>query len=209
MDQLALDGTRLFVTIQRLDRTRGFVPTAFSAVVVIDTTTDTVVGEPIRLFGRNAFGDASGIAREPGGRRLAISTPGDIYTVGDGGIQWLDPDGLTADPAGFFVTEDELGGNVTDFVLVSAVKAYAIVPAPDLQNRLVTFDPTTPGSARQLFARDGFLPDIALAPDGTLWLADQSRPNYGVRILDVATDAFLTTRPIDVGLPPFSLGFLP
>jgi hypothetical protein len=209
MDQMALVDDRLFVTLQRLDRDRGFVPTAYSSVVAIDTATDVPIGEPIRLFGTNAFGDASGLAREPGGRRLAISTPGDIYAVGDGGIQWLDPDTLTADPAGFFVTEDELGGNVTDFVLVSAVKAYAIVQARDLKNRLVAFDPTTPGSARQLFARDGFLPDIALAPDGTLWLADQSRPTYGVRILDVATDAFLTTGPIDVGLPPFSLGFLP
>jgi hypothetical protein len=210
MDQMALVGTRLFVTLQRLDRQRGFVPTTYSSVAVIDTTTDTVIGEPIRLTGRNAFGDASGLAREPGGTRLAISTPGDIYTVGDGGIQWLDTDTMTVDPAGFFVTEDDLGGNVTDFVLVSATKAYAIVQARDLQNRLVTFDPSHPaGSVAVLFARDAFLPDIALAPDGTLWMADQSRPGYGIRILDTATDTFVTSRPIDVGLPPFSLGFLP
>ena len=60
-----------------------------------------------------------------------------------------------------------------------------------------------------LLARDGFLPDIALAPDGLLWVADQSQPGYGLRILDPATDAFVTSRAIDVGLPPFSLGFLP
>jgi hypothetical protein len=40
-------------------------------------------------------------------------------------------------------------------------------------------------------------------------MADQSRPGYGIRILDTATDTFVTSRPIDVGLPPFSLGFLP
>jgi hypothetical protein len=208
MDQLALDGTRLFVTIQRLDRTRGFVPTAFSAVVVIDTTTDTVVGEPIRLFGRNAFGDASGIVREPGGRRFAISTPGDIYAVGDGGIQWLDPDTLAA-PTGFFATEGDLGGNVTDFVLVSHTRGYAIVQGADLRNHLVAFDPSVPGPGRRLLSRDGFLPDVALAPDGLLWLADQSRPTYGVRIFDPATEVFVTKRPIGVGLPPFSIGFLP
>jgi hypothetical protein len=209
MDQMALVGSRLFVTLQRLDRDHGFVPTAYSALAVIDTATDAVVGEPIRLAGRNAFGDASGIAREPGGSRLAISTPGDIFTVGDGGIQWVDTETLTADAGGFFVTEDDLDGNVTDFVLVSATKAYAIVQARDLRNRLVTFDPSAPaGSVRVLFARDAFLPDIALAPDGLLWLADESQPN-GIRILDPATDTFVTSAPIDVGLPPFSLGFLP
>jgi hypothetical protein len=209
MDQLALVGSRLFVTVQRLDRDRGFVPTDFSSVVVVDTTTDAPIGA-IRLAGSNAFGDASGIVPEPGGTRLAVSTPGDIYTVGDGGIQWIDPETMTADPAGFFVTEDDLGGNVTDFVLVSAAKAYAVVQARDLKNKLVAFDPTNPSaSATTIFSRDGFVPDIALAPDGTVWIADQARPSYGVRILDPATDALLTTRPIDVGLPPFSLGFLP
>ena len=210
MDQMILVGTRLFVTLQRLDRLSGFVPTAYSSLAVIDTTTDTTIGEPIRLTGRNAFGDASGIAREPGGTRLAISTPGDIYGVGDGGIQWVDSDTLATDPNGFFVTEDDLDGNVTDFVLVSATKAYAIVQARDLRNRLVSFDPTHPsGSVAVLLARDGFLPDIALAPDGLLWVADQSQPGYGLRVLDPATDTFVTSRSIDVGLPPFSLGFLP
>jgi hypothetical protein len=208
MDQMAVVGARLFVTIQRLDRGRGFVPTEFSSVVVIDTTTDTVVGEPIRLFGRNAFGDASGIAVEPGGRRLAISTPGDIFAVGDGGIQWVDPDTL-APPTAFFATEDQLGGNVTDFVLVSATRAYAIVQGPDLRNHLVAFDPSSSAPGRKLFSRQGFLPDIALAPDGRLWLADQTRPTYGIRILDPSTETFLKKRPIDVGLPPFSIGFLP
>ncbi len=209
MDQTAIVGARLFVTVQRLDRNRGFVPTDYSAVVVLDTSTDTPIGA-IRLTGRNAFGDSSGIAHEPGGTRLAISTPGDIYTVGDGGIQWIDPDTLTADPAGFFVTEDDLGGNVTDFVLVSASKAYAVVQARSLQNRLVSFDPShAAGSAKTIFSRDGFVPDIALAPDGTLWIADQSRPSYGVRILDPATDELVTAQPLSVGLPPFSLGFLP
>jgi hypothetical protein len=210
MDQMALVDTRLFVTLQRLDRRQGFVPTAYSALAVVDTTTDRLLGDPIRLAGRNAFGDSSGLVREPGGTRLAISTPGDIYRVGDGGIQWVDTETLAADPAGFFVTEDQLDGNVTDLVLVSATRAYAIVQARDLRNRLVAFDPTTPAtSVRVLFSRDAFLPDIALAPDGHLWIADQSQPQNGLRILDPATDTFVTRRPLDLGLPPFSLGFLP
>ena len=208
MDQMALVGSRLFVTVQRLDRGRGFAPTGPSRLLVIDTASDVVTGE-IVLAGRNAFGDASGVVRDPTTGRLAVSTPGDLYTVGDGGIQWVDPETMTADPAGFFVTEDQLGGNITDFVVLSSTKAYAIVQRQDLRNALVVFDPTSPATARALFTREAFLPDLALAPDGMLWLADQSRPGYGIRIIDPAIDDFVTAKPIDVGLPPFSIGFQP
>ena len=112
-------------------------------------------------------------------------------------------------PAGFFVTEEQLGGNITDFVVLSPTKAYAIVQRKDLRNALVVFDPTNPAAVRTLFTREAFLPDIALAPDGMLWLADQSRPGYGIRIVDPAIDDFITAKPIDVGLPPFSIGFQP
>ncbi|HXJ36419.1 MAG TPA: hypothetical protein VMS22_20475 [Candidatus Eisenbacteria bacterium] len=207
MDQTAVVGTRLFVSVQRLDRTQGFAPSGKSRLVVIDTTTDAVVGA-IELHGSNAFGDSSGIVHDPASGRLAVSTPADIYKVGDGGIEWVDPETLTAEGR-FFVTEDQLGGNVTDFVLVSATKGYAVVQAADLRNRLVAFDPTSTTPPVQLFARDGFLPDVALAPDGLLWLADQSRPSYGIRIFDPATGAQVTRDPIDVGLPPFSMGFVP
>lgn len=207
MDQMALVGTRLFVSVQRLDRDRGFLPSGQSRLVVIDTTTDAVAGE-IVLSGKNAFGDASGLVRDPASGRLAVSTPGDLFTIGDGGIEWVDPETLA--PAGsFFVTEEDLGGNVTDFVLLSATRGYAIVQGPSLRNHLVRFDPTDPRTATSLFSRDAYLPDVALAPDGLVWLADQSRPSPGIRVLDPASDAFVTAGPIDVGLPPFSMGFLP
>jgi hypothetical protein len=60
MDQMAVVGTRLFVTAQRLDRRRGFASTGPSALVVIDTTTDQVE-QVVALQGQNAFGDASGL----------------------------------------------------------------------------------------------------------------------------------------------------
>jgi hypothetical protein len=42
-----------------------------------------------------------------------------------------------------------------------------------------------------------------------LWLADDGLPSPGIRIFDPLTDRQLTTRAIDVGLPPFAMGFLP
>ena len=45
MDQMVLVGDRLFVSIQRLDRTDFFRPTGKGALVVGDTTDDSVIGD--------------------------------------------------------------------------------------------------------------------------------------------------------------------
>ena len=60
-----------------------------------------------------------------------------------------------------------------------------------------------------MLVRREFLPEIDLAPDGTLWLADRGLPAPGIRIFDVASDRLLTPHPIDVGLPPFAMAFVP
>jgi DNA-binding beta-propeller fold protein YncE len=206
MDQMALVGDRLFVSIERLDRTRRFAPSGRSRLVVLDTATDAVVAV-VELTGANAFGDASGIAREPGSGKLVVSEAGDIQRTGDGGLERIDPATLAAE--GFFVTEDDLGGNVTDFVLVSPTKAYAIVIDDRLRNILVAFDPSARVVTRRLLVRTEYLPDIALAPDGTLWVADDGLPAPGIRIFDPRDDRELTRAAIDVGLPPFSIGFVP
>ena len=206
MDQMALVGDRLFVSVERLDRTRQFAPSGRSRLVVIDVASDAVVGT-VELTGANAFGDASGIVREPGTGKLVVAEAGNITHTGDGGLERVDPATLTAE--GFFITEDDLGGNIADFVLVSPTKGYAIVLDDRLQNRLVAFDPSAHVVTRRLLARMEYLPDIALAPDGMLWLADDGLPSPGIRIFDPLTDRQLTTRAIDVGLPPFAMGFLP
>jgi hypothetical protein len=53
------------------------------------------------------------------------------------------------------------------------------------------------------------MPDIALAPDGRLWLADGGLPSPGIRIFDPADDRQLTGAALDVGLPPFAIAFVP
>jgi hypothetical protein len=94
-------------------------------------------------------------------------------------------------------------------VLVSPTKGYAIVLDAALRNLLVAFDPSTGQVTKRMLAREEYLPDIALAPDGTLWLADRTLLEPGIRIFDTTDDRQVTTRAIDVGLPPFSLGFVP
>lgn len=207
MDQMALVDGRLFVTMQRLDRRRGFAPTGPSRLAVIDVATDTVAGQVV-LFGTNPFGDASGIVREPDTGRLVLATSGDLYRVGDGGLERVDPVALQAEGR-FFVDETTLGGNVLDFVLLSPTKGYAILQDADLRNRLVAFDPTGAQSPRTLYSRKAFLPDLVLGPDGLVWLADQDLSAPGIRLFDPASDTEILSRPLSLGLPPFSIGFVP
>ncbi len=206
MDQMALVGDRLFVSLERLDRTRRFAPAGRSRLVVLDTASDTVVGV-VELSGANAFGDSSGLPREPGSGKLVIDEAGDIQRTGDGGLERVDPFTLTAE--GFFVTERDLGGNITDFVLVSPTKGYAIVLDDQLRNILLAFDPSERRVTRRLLTRTQYLPGIALAPDGILWVADDGLPSPGIRLFDPRNDRELTRGAIDVGLPPFSIGFIP
>jgi DNA-binding beta-propeller fold protein YncE len=208
MDQMALVGGRLFVSLERLDRARRFAPAGRSRLAVVDTATDTVPGV-VELTGENAFSETSGIAREPGTGKLLVAEAGNIFTTGDGGIERVDPDTLVAE--GFFVTEDALGGSITDFVVASPTRGYAVVFVAENppKNVLVAFDPSRGTLEGRLLVRTGNLPDVALAPDGTLWVADQTLPAPGLRLLDPDTGRQLTRGVVDVGLPPFSIAFLP
>jgi len=207
MSQLAAVDGALFVTLQRLDRRRGFASTGSSRMVVVDTATDEVSGE-IVLHGGNPFGDASGIVHEPGTGNLVIASAGDIFAVGDGGLERIDPATRTA--AGtFFVDETTLGGNILDFVLLSPTKGYAVLQDSALGNELVAFDPTGATPPRTLWAKEAFLPDVVLGPDGFVWLADQGLPDPGIRLFDPVTDTPVLARPLRVGLPPFSIVFVP
>jgi hypothetical protein len=92
---------------------------------------------------------------------------------------------------------------------VSLTKAYAILLDPALRNLLVAFDPVTRTVTRRLLVRTEYMPDIALAPDGLLWVADGGLPSPGLRIFDPVDDRQLTGAALDVGLPPFAIAFVP
>jgi hypothetical protein len=122
MSQMAVVGTRLFIDLQRLDRTavRADRP---SVLAVVDTTTDAVVGT-IELMGRNAFADSSGLQHEPGTGKLLVPQAGSLFAPA-----------TAASSASIrrrrrrkaHRTEDTLGGSVTDFVIASPERGYAIV----------------------------------------------------------------------------------
>jgi hypothetical protein len=198
MNQLAVVGKRLYVSLERL---QNFVPAALGAVIVIDTDTDMVLNE-ITLTGENPFGQTKGLTVSDGA--LVISETGN-FGVNDGGIERVDLASGTAQ--GFFITEADLGGDISDFVLVSDHLGYALVSLPDFTTSMVAFDPTAGAVLRTVVA--GASPsDIELDENGQLFMADRSVTNPGIRVFRASDGTELTPAPLSTGLPPFDIVFV-
>ncbi|MFN8640162.1 MAG: hypothetical protein U0802_00295, partial [Candidatus Binatia bacterium] len=172
------------------------------AVAVVDLATDQLVGD-IELSGENPFGATKGLTVRDGA--LWIAEAG-AFNVFDGGIERVDL--ATGTAGGFFATETDLGGDVTDFAVVSDQLAYAVVNRPGFVNALVSFDPRSGQLLATHHTSSGYtLFDIELNDRGELWLADRVRRDPGLRIFRAADGAALTDRVIDLALPPFEIVF--
>ncbi len=204
MDQMAIAGARLYVVLQRLDINNILrIPAGPGAIAVIDVTTDELV-DTIELVGENPFGATKGLVRQ--NQSLYVASAG-IFDVLDGGLERIDLRRGESD--GFIVTEESLGGDITDFVLVDGNLGYAIVARPGLTTALVSFDPAAGTLIDTVYEADGFtLVDIELNDRGEIYLADRTRERDGIRIFDAATGAALVDEPIDLGLAPFEIVFI-
>lgn len=203
MHHMAIVGSRLFVTLQKLDQTNFFVPAENGSIVAIDTTTDTVIDE-IVLSAGNPFAQGRGLTVRDG--MILVSQTGFFGSL-DGGIERVDP--TTLEAAGLFITEADLGGDLTDFVILSDDLGYAILSLPDFTNSVVAFDPSRRVVTQTLFSGSAFVSDIELNDRGQLFAADRTAQAPGIRIFDTGSNTELTTAPINLGLPPFDILFLP
>ncbi len=202
MDQMVIVGKRLFVSLEQLDRRNFFAPARNGILVVIDTEHDTVVGS-IALSGGNPFASTKGLPVINGD--IVISESGHIG-VNDGGIERVNLANQTA--SGFFISEADLGGDLTDFVIVSARLGYAAVSG-EASTKVVGFDPSQHRVLRTVYDRGGFVPDIEVNDRGELFVSDRTFSRPGLRIYRAADGVELTTGVLPVGLPPFDLVFLP
>lgn len=202
MDQMAIVNGKLYVSVERLDRNNSFKPAGPGMIAVIDTASDTVVGQ-ITLSGENPFSETKGLIVDNG--TLVIGEAGQLG-VNDGGIERVDL--ATGMAQGFFITEAELGGDLNDFVLVSDHLGYAITAGTDFSNSLVAFDPTTHSVTKTVISAGSFLSDVELDDRDELFLSDRSITKPGVRIFRASDGGEITQAPMDLGLPPFDILFL-
>jgi len=201
-----LDG-KIYVLIDRLDRDNDWTPVGDSYLVIIDAYTGDIEDE-VELSKTNPYG-APEYSQAIG--KFVLAEADDFSTL-EGGIELFDPSDNSL--SGIIVTEQELGGNVTKALIVSETKGYATigVKGDDGNNtHIVTFNPETGEKLDTLLEAEGWsYSDMMLIPNGTeLWIADRTSDNPGVRILDTETDREITDDPIDVGLQPSAIGFVP
>jgi hypothetical protein len=202
MSQMAVIGERLYVSLQRLGRRDFFRPVLPGALAIIDTNTDRLI-DSIELSGTNPFAQSKGLT--VAGGRIVVAQAGELGVL-DGGIENVDA--ARGVPEGFFITEAELGGDMSDFVLVGPQHGYAVISdISTFANRLVAFDAATHEVTVTLAMEGGFISDIELNDRGELFVADRTARRPGVRVLR-ANDGAHLAGPIDVGLPPFDIVFL-
>lgn len=198
MSQVGIHNGRVYVSLQRLE---SFVPADNGAIVVIDAASDTVI-DVIELSGQNPFGMTNGLTIV--GNSLYVTEVGS-FGVNDGGIERVDLE--TNEAKGFVVTEAALGGDITDFVLVSEELGYAILSLPDFSTALVSFNPGSGTLIRAITGGNG-LTDIEVNSRGEFYLSDRNFANPGLRIFQASDGTELTSSPLSTGLPPFGIVFL-
>lgn len=209
MDRIAVVGPFAFVSLQRIDRNGGFVPTDSSLVAVIDTRTDALVDcdpvaagvQAILLPRTNPVTD---FALDVTTSRLLIGCVG-FYGVLDGGIVAIDAAGLTSTEV--VVSDAELGGDCNDLVLISPTHAYAIINTSAFVTQLVRVNPATAAVGPTLFDPGAFaLSDVEWDGGSELWLCDSRFVGGAVRRFSTLTDLAVGS-PLSCTLPPQGITF--
>lgn len=215
MQRMHVQGGYLYVQVQRMlrrDWPDPWIPAPPSYLAVIDLNTSLLVdadpGSPgvqgIALQGTNPVGP---MQVEPETGLLLVPEAGQYGVVDNGGIERVNLS--TWQSEGMAVTEAALGGDVLDFALWSANRAYAIATDPSFSTRLISWNPGTGQVLGTVFnPGDYTLMDVLVHSPGYLFVADRNYTTPGVRVYD-ADSGGLLSGPIDTGLPPFELVLLP
>ncbi len=215
MHRMHVSGGHLYVQVQRMLRQNWpdpWVPSPPSYLAVVDLATNTLVdvdpGTPgmqgIVLQGTNPSGP---MQIEPETGYLLVPESGQFGIIDNGGVERVCLDSWQA--MGMAITETVFGGDVMDFALWNAERAYAIVTDPSFNTKLVSWNPSTGQMTGTVYNPGGYtLSDLMTHFSGYLYVADRNYHNPGVRVYDAATGSVLAG-PIYTGLPPYELVLLP
>ena len=196
---MAVVGDRLFVALQRVDRDDGFRANNASYLVAIDTSSDQIVDlttdrpefvlpypnpQAIRVDGASLWVLSVGYYGEQDGALIAIDTSDMSHEV--------------------VLLESEAGGDINMFEGFGPI--FMLVADGEFETSLMSYDPTT--TEVVTFAEDlGFVVDLA-ATDELLFVPDRNLEAPGIRVFETAAGVEVTSAPISVGLPPWSLAIV-
>lgn len=211
---LHLHGTKLWVTLQQLDRTKVFAPNNPGRLLIVDTTSDKVT-RTLTLAGRNPTQSLVSADK----KTLWVVQTGQWFAkddkpVLDGLVEVFDLD--KEQSKGVVLREKTLQGNLATLALTSGDKVFAILSGAARNTSLVEISLKS-GVVQKTLARSRCVDKAACYsfyglkwhPSGRLFVADRDPRKPGVRVFSDKTGKELTASPLDVGLPPMSLLFLP
>ncbi len=209
--QLALHGNRLFAACHRLDRENGWAPTEFSAIAVVDVTTDLLVDadpdaegvQGIVMTSRNSAGAAQR------GSKWFLSAVNTYTDLTDGGIEVIDLENQRSE--GIVLDEATAGGNLSSLVMTSDNDGYAVVTDEKFVNTVKRLNLTAQTASQGLDGLSGgFVSGLGVF-GSRLYILDQGSfgdpASAGVKVYNVNTEELLAG-PISTGLPPSSIAFL-
>jgi len=215
--------SRVYLTIQRLDRNNWFEPTDKSYILEIDGDRDKVINA-IQLTQVNP---STTLVID--GLHILIGEVGSWSDYDDGGIERI---GIFSNEAeGFIVSEADVSGNIIDFeiypkytglkgIILSYLDTrlgfmllnrnlYTIVSDQSFNTSLISYN-LKDKTATSLISTLGYqLSDLALNNDrGLLYISDRTTDADGIQIFDTKTNEKLTDIPINVGnYPPVHITF--
>jgi len=212
MHKMAIHGGRLYVALQRIDRST-WEPAGMSCLAVVDLADNTLIDidpaaagiQGIELLATNPN---SGIIRDPITGDFLIGQLG-RYGVLDGGIERLDRE--TYESHGLVLTEAALGGDLHAWSTGNGWDAFAVRLTPGWTTDVLACDLRTgqvgPTLASQSeFAYAHLLIDVV---HHELVICDRTYTNPGLRVFDTRTLQNLTPQPVGVGLYPHWLLAVP
>lgn len=204
-------GRYVFVALQNLNMATTVTN---GTLAVIDSTGDMLVDtdaatpdvDPIRLSRPNPYA----LRATPVGR-LVVSESGALGAgMLDGGIEVVDPMSFTA--LGLRVTEAQLGGDVSDFVMLDDARGWVIVRQSPTSSRVVEFDLDATDMAMRAgrtIMSSGNLVALARDPTGNVWVLDRTAGSAGVRVFNTMGTE-VTAAPLGTGAhPPVAIAFVP
>lgn len=189
---------KIYIALQRLDRTNPnyiFPPTDYSLFVEIDPETDAITNTYKMIFTNpssklkiyNIFGEDCIYVANP-------AYVGFNFRV-DGGIEGFCPNSKTQH---IILKEEEVGGDILDFVIKDSQTGYALVLNEDFSNNLFEFNPQTAKVTRHIIYysnQNGFAAGLEIDKNEKLYLGESS--NYpSIKIYNTNLNYFENVIPL-------------
>jgi len=196
---LLVHENHLYVPCQKLDRGNWYAPSGPGQLLVMDLET-LQWQSPVNLAGANPYTKI----RLGGDGKLFVGCVG-YWAVLEGGIEKIDPAGGLSE--GYLVTEEELGGDILNFVFTADGQLHALTSNTSFVTRISRVSADS-GSVVPILTSSGYdLADLQWDGGFQLYVADRKVGGAGIRVFDSVSGTELTSAPVSTTMPPFQFVF--